>query len=280
MMKIALLLASTEALVVPSRAWPAGSARTTVRAARATPRMALSALLFDCDGVLADTEPDGHRVAFNAAFKEKGFDDVWSVDRYGELLETGGGKERMTAYWNEVGWPAGYEAAEARQSLVKELHLRKTAIFNELIEAGSIPLRKGVLRLIDEALAAGTPVGVCSTSSEQAVSNLVRVLMGPDRAAKIPIFAGDVVAKKKPAPDVYLLAADEMGLDPAACCVVEDSQIGLGAAKAAGMTCVVTKSSYAFREDFAGADAVVDDLDAGGVDLAFARSLVDAQYYV
>merc|ERR1719486_1581319 len=91
----------------------------------AAPRMAISALLFDCDGVIADTEPDGHRPAFNAAFKEKGFSDVWTKEHYGELLETGGGKERMTAHWNEVGWPAGYDSAEKQQELVKELHLRK-----------------------------------------------------------------------------------------------------------------------------------------------------------
>lgn len=256
-------------------AWSLVGAASRSVGLRARPLAAFDALLFDCDGVLADTEPDGHRVAFNAAFKEKGFDDVWSVERYGELLETGGGKERMTAYWNEGGWPAGYGDDGARSELVKELHLRKTELFNGLIEAGKIPLRNGVLRLIDEALAAKVPVGVCSTSSEKAVSNLVRVLMGDERADAIPIFAGDVVANKKPAPDVYLLAATKMKLEPANCVVVEDSSIGLAAAKAAGMKCIVTKSSYAFREDFTGADRVVADLDAGAVDLAAARALAD-----
>ena len=90
---------------------------------------------------------------------------MWTKEHYGELLETGGGKERMTAHWNEVGWPAGYEDAESQQALVKELHLRKTAIFNEMITKGEIPIRKGVLNLIDEALADGVPVGVCSTAS-------------------------------------------------------------------------------------------------------------------
>jgi len=235
--------------------------------------MALSALLFDCDGVLADTEPDGHRVAFNAAFKEKGFPDVWTVEHYGELLETGGGKERMTAHWNAEGWPAGYEDGDAQQALVKELHLRKTAIFNELIEAGEIPLRAGVLRLIDEALAEDVPVGVCSTSSEQAVSNLVRVLMGEERFAQIPIYAGDIVKAKKPAPDVYLLAAEQMKLEPAKCVVIEDSSIGLAAAKAAGMKCIVTKSSYAAREDHSIADEIVEDLDQGDVTIAKVRAL-------
>ena len=261
---------SVAAALVP-RATLAPAARRA--AARPAATMGISALLFDCDGVLADTEPDGHRVAFNAAFKEKGFADDWSVDKYGQLLETGGGKERMTAHWDAAGWPAGYAGGDERRALVKELHLRKTAIFNELVEAGSIPLRAGVLRLIDEALADGVPVGVCSTSSERAVRNLVRVLMGRERYDALQIFAGDVVANKKPAPDVYLLAATTMALEPARCVVIEDSSIGLAAAKAAGMKCIITKSSYADREDFTIADEVVDDLDAGGVDLGKAKAL-------
>mmetsp|Transcript_86737 Transcript_86737/g.168014 ORF Transcript_86737/g.168014 Transcript_86737/m.168014 type:complete len:278 (-) Transcript_86737:289-1122(-) len=235
----------------------------------------INGLLFDCDGVLADTEPDGHRVAFNAAFKEQGFSDVWSVELYGELLETGGGKERMTKYWSDIGWPSDYVGdAKKQQELVKKLHLRKTELFNKLIDDGSIPLRPGVLSLIDEALAAKVPVAVCSTSSEQAVKNLVRTMMGDARADQIPVYAGDMVTKKKPAPDVYLMAAKELNLDPSACVVVEDSTIGLAAAKAAGMTCIVTKSSYAAREDFAKADRVVDDLEVGGVNLEALEQLL------
>ena len=230
-------------------------------------------LLFDCDGVLADTERDGHRVAFNKAFVEKGIvedENYWTVELYGKLLETGGGKERMTAHWNTVGWPAGYEDREAQQELVKSLHLRKTELFNEMITAGQIPLRPGVLRLVDEAIEAGVPLGVCSTSNEKAVTNIVETLMGPERRAKFQIFAGDVVEKKKPSPDIYLLAKDTMGLDAARTMVIEDSHIGLRAAKGAGMNCVVTKSSYTAGEDFQMADAIVPELGdnyASGVTL-------------
>lgn len=225
------------------------------------------ALLFDCDGVLADTERDGHRIAFNDAFVEKGIELDWTIELYGELLRVGGGKERMTAHWNKVGWPAGYEDKAVQQQLVKELHLRKTELFNLAISAGSIPLRPGVLSLIDEAIAADVPIGVCSTSNDKAVTNLVETLMGMERRAKIQIFAGDVVEKKKPSPDIYNLAKDTMGLDPAKTMVIEDSHIGLSAAKAAGMNCLVTKSSYTAGEDFSKADRIVDDLVAGGVSL-------------
>lgn len=219
----------------------------------------LEAILFDCDGVLADTERDGHRPAFNQAFSENNIEEEWSVERYGVLLETGGGKERMTAHWNEVGWPA-IIPADARQDKVLELHLRKTDIFMDFIDAGKIPLGAGVLRLVDEAIANDVRLAVCSTSNEKAVSNLVSTLMGPERAAKFQIYAGDMVKAKKPAPDVYNMAVEKMGLDKSRCAIVEDSHIGLGAALAAGISCIVTKSSYTGDEDFTGADMIVEEL--------------------
>ena len=236
----------------------------------------LEAILFDCDGVLADTERDGHRPAFNQAFQENNLDLVWDVQRYGVLLEVGGGKERMTAHWNEVGWPDAIPE-EARPDKVKELHLRKTDIFMNLIDAGEIPLRAGVLRVVDEAIEAGVRLAVCSTSNEKAVSNLVSTLMGPERAAKFQIFAGDMVKAKKPAPDVYNMAVDVMGLDKSKCVIVEDSHIGLGAAMAAGISCIVTKSSYTQNEDFTGADMIVEELGddaATGVTLDTLTSLL------
>ena len=66
----------------------------------------LQALIFDCDGVLVDTELDGHRVSFNQAFREAGLQTEWSAERYGELLLTAGGKERMRRHFDETGWPA------------------------------------------------------------------------------------------------------------------------------------------------------------------------------
>ncbi|KAG2436941.1 hypothetical protein HXX76_006459 [Chlamydomonas incerta] len=196
------------------------------------------------------------------------------MELYGELLEIGGGKERMTKYFNDHLDKEPFKStkdAAARKALVAELHLLKTDLFMELVDSGAMPLRPGVARLIGEAMAAGVPVAVCSTSNERAVSNIVRVMLGPEVARVMRVFAGDVVPKKKPAPDIYLLAARELRVDPARCVVIEDSGIGLRAAKAAGMTCVVTKSSYTQDEDFSGADAVFPSLggdsDAGQVTL-------------
>ena len=121
--------------------------------------------------------------------------------------------------------------------------------------------------------AAGVPLAVCSTSNERAVQTVVDVMLGPDRAPHMPVFAGDVVAAKKPDPAIYTLCAKHLSLDPARCVVIEDSNNGLRAAKAAGMACVVTVSSYTGDEDFALADQVVDDLDQG-IDLASCRALL------
>ncbi|CAG9467283.1 unnamed protein product [Pedinophyceae sp. YPF-701] len=219
------------------------------------------ALLFDCDGVLVDTEKDGHRVSFNEAFKRKGLDHEWGVELYGELLETGGGKERMLRYFSgceDVEPFKSIQGEEARWEFLKEMHALKTEIFMELIETARLPLRPGVKRLIEDALSQGVKVAVCSTSNEKAVSKIVEVMLGPEIFKKMPVYAGDMVPKKKPDPAIYTLAAKELDVSPARCVVIEDSRIGLLAGKGAGMRVVVTKSSYTEEEDFAEADAVFD----------------------
>lgn len=232
----------------------------------------MQALIFDCDGVLVDTERDGHRVAFNQAFAELGIDCEWSVERYGELLLTAGGKERMARHFNETGWPVGHAD---RDALIASLHKIKTEIFMRLISEGSLPLRPGIARIVDEAIAEGIVLAVCSTSNEKAVQAVVDVMLGVQRSKKISVFAGDVVAKKKPAPDIYTLAATQLGLTQAQCMVIEDSNNGLRAAKAAGMRCIVTISSYTADEDFSLADRIVSDLDDGKVDIAACRAVVE-----
>lgn len=231
----------------------------------------LAALLFDCDGTLVDTERDGHRVAFNETFRAFGFDCEWDVALYGELLKVGGGKERMRHFFETHGWPR----AQDNDALIAELHRAKTERFSALVREGKLPLRPGVRRLMDEAFDASIPVAICSTSNEKSVRTVAEAGLGRDRAARLAgIFAGDIVERKKPAPDVYQLAAARLGLEPPRTVVVEDTEIGLRAAKAAGMRCVVAWSPYAQHEDFTGADLVVEDLDMGRIDLAALKRLV------
>ncbi len=218
----------------------------------------MKALIFDCDGVLVDTEKDGHRVAFNEAFQQKGLDIIWDVSLYGELLKIAGGKERMRHYFNQNGWPEG---VTDQDSFIIELHHIKTDAFMKIIAEGRLPLRPGVARLVDEAIADNITLAVCSTSNERAVNLVVERMLGAERKKNFKgIFAGDVVSRKKPDPEIYLLASEKLKLNPAECVVVEDSRNGLLAAKQAGMHCIVTKSSYTGGEDFTEADALYKEL--------------------
>jgi len=218
----------------------------------------IKALIFDCDGVLVDTERDAHRVGFNRAFKEFGIDAEWDVELYGKLLLVAGGKERMRAYFDEYGWPEGADTDEAKTDLILKLHLKKTEITSDLVS--DLPVRPGILRIIDEAIEAGVKLGVCTTSNPKFI-DAVLDLFGAERKAKFDfVHAGDVVDKKKPAPDIYLLALETLGLPANECMVIEDSRNGLRAALGAGLPTLVTTSTYTVEEDFTGAAKVVPEL--------------------
>jgi HAD superfamily hydrolase (TIGR01509 family) len=220
----------------------------------------IEALIFDCDGVLVDTERDGHRVGFNRAFDQHGIDAEWSIELYGRLLRVAGGKERMHAYFDEFGWPEGVEGDDAREALIRELHKTKTEITSRLVGEGALQLRPGVARIVDEALNSGVRLGVCTTSNPKFI-DAVLDLLGPERKAGFEfVHAGDVVSKKKPDPEIYELAKQSLGLPVHKCVVIEDSRNGLLAAKGAGLPCLITTSTYTIDEDFAEADRVVPEL--------------------
>lgn len=218
----------------------------------------MKALIFDCDGVLVDTERDGHRVAFNRAFKALGIDAEWDVPLYGELLLVAGGKERMRAYFDRFGWPQG--RTESHDELIAALHKKKTAIITDMIASGQLPLRPGIQRIVDEAIAAGVRLGVCTTSHADTISGVLD-LLGPERKAKFEfVHAGDVVSRKKPDPEIYELAKTSLGLPVSECIVIEDSRNGLLAATGAGLPCLITMSAYTTEEDFKEAVGVVSEL--------------------
>jgi len=218
----------------------------------------VKAIIFDCDGVLVDTERDGHRVAFNRAFKALGINAEWDVPLYAELLLVAGGKERMRAYFDKFGWPEG--RAESKDELILALHKKKTAIFVELISGGELPLRPGIRRIVEEAAAAGVKLGVCTTSAFESIDGVLN-LLGPELKAKFDfVHAGDVVKKKKPDPEIYELAKQSLGLPVHECIVIEDSRNGLLAATGAGLPTVITTSTYTTDEDFSEAEIVVPEL--------------------
>jgi HAD superfamily hydrolase (TIGR01509 family) len=225
------------------------------------------ALILDCDGVLADTERYGHLVAFNQTFAEFGLPARWSVEDYREKLRIGGGKERMASLLTpEFAAAAGLPADPAgQQEAVASWHRRKTEIYTGLVASGAVPPRPGVARIVTGALAAGWPVAVASTSAEVSVRATLERAVGAVPARAVAVFAGDIVPRKKPSPDIYLLALDRLGLAPGQVVVVEDSRNGLAAAAGAGVACVITINDFTADEDFREAALVVSSLgDPGG----------------
>jgi HAD superfamily hydrolase (TIGR01509 family) len=225
------------------------------------------ALLFDCDGVLADTERDGHLPAFNQTFAEFGLPMHWSAEEYGRRLKIGGGKERMRSlltpeFIRAAGLPAD---AEAHSELLGRWHRRKTEIFTSLVESGAIAVRPGVERIARAAAAAGWQLAVASTSAADSVATVLNTAVGPELAEHFSVFAGDVVAHKKPSPDIYLLALRELRTPAAEAVVIEDSRNGLLAAARAGIGCLITLSAYTQHEDMTGAALVVSSLGDPGV---------------
>lgn len=215
----------------------------------------LRALLWDVDGTLADTERDGHRVAFNIAFDEAGHAREWDVPTYGELLAVTGGKERIRHDIERGDMP------EMPYEKIAELHARKTTHYQELIAEGRIPLRPGVRRLLEEAYAAGVTLGVATTTTPSALDALIEHSLGSEWFDRFAILAaGDIVPAKKPAPDIYLHAMQALGVSPEETLAMEDSENGWQAAKAAALRCVVTVNDYTRNHDFSGADLVVSEL--------------------
>lgn len=221
------------------------------------------ALLFDVDGTLADTERDGHRVAFNQAFTEAGLDWVWDVPLYGELLAVTGGKERIRHYVDR--YRSDYRRPADFDHLIVRLHAAKTRLFTTLVAQAGIPLRPGVRRLLDEARRAGVRLAIATTTTPENVSALLRHALAPDSTGWFDVIAaGDVVPAKKPAPDIYLYVLKRLGLSPSDCIAFEDSGNGLRAALAAGVPTIITVNDYTHAQDFRGATLVLDHLGEPG----------------
>jgi HAD superfamily hydrolase (TIGR01509 family) len=253
----------------------------------------LEALLFDVDGTLADTERDGHRVAFNAAFREAGLDWEWDPVLYGRLLSVTGGKERIRFYLER--FRADFSPPGDLDGLIAGLHQAKTRHYMALLREGGIPLRPGIKRLLEEAAVSGVRLAVATTTTPENVSTLLEATLGSKADGVFEVIAaGDIVPSKKPAPDIYVWAMEQMELGPAQCLALEDSQNGVRAVLDAGIrSLVITVNDYTRHQDFTGAGLVVDSLGEPGcapqvlagtmqsipmVDLSVLRQIHDAAW--
>lgn len=220
--------------------------------------LTFDALVFDVDGTLADTE-ELHRQAFNEAFFACGVDWRWGPALYAELLHITGGKERIAGYISRLRMPASERGRLLR--LIPQMHAAKTRIYLELVALGHLHPRAGVVRLMKEARAAGVKLAIASTTSPENVASLLSLSFGKDAPRWFSaIVTGDVVPNKKPAPDIYNLALEKLGVSPEHAIAFEDSAIGVRSAKAAGLFTVATPSLWTIGQDFALADLVLTSL--------------------
>ncbi len=239
----------------------------------------LQALIFDVDGTLADTERDGHRVAFNQAFAEAGLDWQWSVELYGELLAVTGGKERMQFYLDRdrSDWPR----PDNLKQLIADLHAAKTRHYTQLLAEGAIPLRSGVRRLLDEARQAGLRLAIATTTTPANVTALLEHALAANSSDWFEVIAaGDIVPDKKPAPDIYFYALEKMGLDPSECVAFEDSYNGLVSARQANLQTIITINDYTREHDFADALVVLDSLGEPDAPFHLMQGQVDSATYM
>jgi len=231
----------------------------------------LHAIIFDVDGTLAETERDGHRVAFNRAFAAAHLPWHWNEELYGELLTVAGGKERIRHFIDRYRRSAdlgGQPPPDVPNldRLIAELHAAKTVHYRQLLQAGKIPLRPGVRRLMDEARQRGIRLAIATTSAPDNAIALLETALAPDSPDWFEVIAaGDVVPAKKPAPDIYRYVLTQMGLTPDTCLAIEDSQHGLAAAFQAGLRTVVTVNDYTRQQDFSQALLVLDHLGDEGL---------------
>jgi HAD superfamily hydrolase (TIGR01509 family) len=230
----------------------------------------MPALIFDCDGVLADTELYGHLPAFNRTFEEFGLPVCWTKEEYKRRLQIGGGKERMASLLTEefvraAGLPRD---AQMQRELVARWHRRKTDIFTQIVARGEVPARPGVKRLAAEASNRGWTLAVASTSAPDSVDAVLTHAVGEALAARFRIFTGDIVPAKKPAPDIYFLALRELGIAQRDALAVEDSRNGLLAAHRASLRCIVTISAFTYDEPMDEALLVLSSLGDPGDEAA------------
>ncbi len=217
------------------------------------------AYLFDVDGTLADTE-DGHLVAFNRAFVDAGLSWNWSRELYLELLSVTGGKERMRHYLEIYDPPFEAKTTDLLDYFAS-LHAAKTEHYKKLVADGGVALRPGVERLLNEARQKNIRLAIATTTTIHNVTALLENTLG---AASIDWFeiiaAGDVVPKKKPAPDIYDFTMNEMNLEPAQCLAFEDSGNGILSSKAANLKTLITVNPFTTGHDFTEAELIVSDL--------------------
>jgi HAD superfamily hydrolase (TIGR01509 family) len=223
--------------------------------------MNVQALLWDVDGTLAETERDGHRIAFNQAFEAFGVPWRWDLELYGQLLAVTGGRERLL---HDMARRSEAPVLPAeREALARAVHQRKNQLYAEIVQAGGVTLRPGVAELLDECRTRGVRLAITTTTSRANVEALLRANLGASWAGWFEaLVCGEDVRAKKPDPEVYTIALQRLGVGPLQCLALEDSPGGVAAARGADVPVLVTRSAYFANATIEGAVAIGPGLEA------------------
>jgi len=220
--------------------------------------MALKALIFDVDGTLANTERDGHLVAFNLAFAELGLNWVWSNELYHKLLDVTGGQLRIKHYVND--YKPDFTCDDL-DTFAASIHALKTKIYVRLVNEGKIPLRPGVERLFHEARDAGLRMAIATTTTPANVDALIANTLGREALDWFEVIgAGNIVPNLKPAGDIYHWVLEQMNLEAKDCIAFEDSCNGIVSATDANLKTLITVNEYTSSHQFDEAIVILNNL--------------------
>ncbi len=202
------------------------------------------AVLFDFDGVIADSEPFFFE-SYSRAFARRGH----KIDR-----------EEYWDYWTCRG--EGVAGEIRRHNLpfddktAKEIFAERRTTYSEFCNAGTVPLYPGMMQAVETLVAGGKPCAIASNSFEDDIRAVLRHA-GFDKPP-CPVIGRLDGLRTKPAPDIFIYSAGLLRTAPASCLVVEDAQKGLDAARAAGMTCAIIRTPFNKGIGFPDADTVFD----------------------
>ena len=221
-------------------------------------------LIFDVDGVIADTEAVNARASIRVFRELFGVDNVVRSDFQAGL---GRGAEQY------VKAAARIHSLELTDEQVAQATKMRQEYFLEILSEEPLPAFAGVLDLMNEAMQDDNFQVAIATSSTLEKSRAVL------ESAKIPYqkmvyINGSDVKNKKPHPQLFLLAAQRMKIEPANCVVIEDAPNGVQAAKAAAARCIAVTNS-ASEENLAEADLICESLEQ--IDLQAIIKLIEGK---
>lgn len=233
------------------------------------PPLRLKALIFDVDGTLAYTERDGHLPACNEAFATLGYPIRWTWEEFKTLLAIPGNAERMRRALRQLHPPLSPDEVET--AVARLIALKRQLYIEKYVPR--LPLRPGVARIVQEAVRRGVRLAIVSTSDEDQVRALLRHRLPAFADAFDPILGKQAGVKTAPHSPLYRRCLAELGTAPEETLAVEDSEVGLRAARTAGIPCAVIYNDYTFGQDFRGAVLVARSLEYFDLDTLSALCL-------